>query len=199
MINKLFTSNVPYNRIDIYIYYPPSPWMAVHSEPCDNKSVPTRCTEYEGDTMWFRHDRGTMLTLTDNHITYVIYYSLSRCLPRASRDTLKQTAAQLLSTAKAYQILPAIHQAGSMDDRSAPGCVSKSSGARHMGTRRLNDIPSCSRVRREQGKTKKGGGGRRPGSNQSGQDTVRCAACRKNHTCRAYSFRLGATSTVQGR
>ena len=141
MINKLFTSNVPYNRIDTYIYYPPSPWMAVHSEPCDNKSVPTRCTEYEGDTMWFRHDRGTMLTLTDNHITYVIYYSLSRCLPRASRDTLKQTAAQLLSTAKAYQILPAIHQAGSMDDRSAPGCVSKSSGARHMGTRRLNDIP----------------------------------------------------------
>ena len=72
-----------------------------------------------------------------------------------------------------------------MDDRSAPGCVSKSSGARHMGTRRLNDIPSCSRVRREQGKTKKGGGGRRPGSSQSCQDTVRCAACRKNHTCRA--------------
>ena len=63
------------------------PSTAVHSEPCDNKSVPTRCIEYGGDTIRFRHDLGTMLTMTDNHITYVIYYSLSRCLPRGPLAT----------------------------------------------------------------------------------------------------------------
>ena len=126
-----------------------------------------------------------MLTIIDTHITYVIYYSLSRCLPRASCDTLEQTAAQLRSTSKACQMLPATHHGSGMDDRSALGCVRKSSEARQMGTRRLNDIPRCSRVRREQGKTKKEGGGRRPGSRQRCQNPGRCAACRKNHTRRA--------------
>ena len=82
-------------------------------------------------------------------------------------------------------MLPAIHHGSGMDDRSALGCIRKSSEARQMGTRRLNDIPRCSRVRREQGKTKKEGGGRRPGSRQRCQNPGRCAACRNNHTRRA--------------
>ena len=54
-----------------------------------------------------------------------------------------------------------------------------------MGTKRLDDIPPCSRSRRKHGKAKKERGGRRPGSSQMCQETGRHTACRKNHTRRA--------------